>query len=71
MRRREELSYPMSTHWKHRATRCAVPDCERTRRKGWTTCGIPSHHAQGVSLYGLKPKAPRLRDVRAISADRD
>lgn len=52
----------MSTHWKHRATRCAVEGCERTRMKGWTTCGVVSHFAQRVSLYGLKPGEPRLSE---------
>jgi hypothetical protein len=49
------------THWKHRATRCAVPGCERTRVKGRTTCSLIAHYAQGVSLYGLKPTDPRLK----------
>lgn len=49
------------THWKHKATRCAVEGCERTRRKGWTTCGLWDHHARGLSLYGLKPGEPRLK----------
>ena len=48
------------THWKQRATRCAYRDCERTRSKGWTTC--PRHHSAGRTLYGLKPKQPRLVD---------
>jgi hypothetical protein len=50
------------SHWKHAATRCAVDGCERTRRKGWTTCSLIGHAERGVSLYGLAPKAPRLRD---------
>lgn len=48
-------------HWKYTATRCAVPECERERKKGWTTCALLSHYARGVSLYGLAPKAPRLK----------
>lgn len=46
------------THWKQRATRCAMPGCERTRVKGWTTC--PVHRDRGRSLYGLAPGEPRL-----------
>jgi len=49
-------------HWKHTATRCAVPECERTRVKGWTTCALVSHYNRGLSLYGLKPKDPKLKD---------
>lgn len=52
-------------HWKHHATRCAIDGCERTRLKGWTTCGLVDHHARGVSLYGLRPGAPRLRPEAA------
>ncbi len=52
------MSYP---HWKHNATRCAVEGCERTRSKGRTTCSLATHSAQGVSLYGLAPKAPKLK----------
>lgn len=48
------------THWKHRATRCAMDGCERTRRKGWTTCALIGHAERGVSLYGLKRDEPRL-----------
>lgn len=48
-------------HWKYAATRCAVPECGCTRKKGWTTCTLPSHYARGVSLYGLAPKAPKLK----------
>ncbi len=55
-------------HWKHTATRCAVEGCENTRRKGWTTCAIATHNADGVSLYGLAPKAPRLKSKGAIHA---
>lgn len=51
----------MSEHWKHRATRCAVGDCERTRLRGWSTCGRIGHREQGVSLYGLRPGEPRLK----------
>lgn len=47
-------------HWKHTATRCAVPDCERTRCKGWTTCNLIGHYERGVSLYGLRTGEPRL-----------
>jgi hypothetical protein len=50
-------------HWKERATRCAVDECERTRRKGWSTCPLIGHAEQGVSLYGLKPGEPRLKDA--------
>ena len=42
----------MTQHWKHRATRCAVEGCERTREKGWTTCALMIHHRLGKSLYG-------------------
>lgn len=52
------------THWKQRATECAVDGCERTRRKGWTTCTLLDHHERGVSLYGLKRGKPRLRAIR-------
>ena len=45
-------------HWKHTATRCAVEGCERTRRKGWSTCGDIDHHALGRSLYGAGRIAP-------------
>lgn len=54
------------SHWKYNATRCAMPSCEVTRRKGWTTCGRYDHHNHGRSLYGLEPKAPQL-----VSFDRD
>lgn len=47
-------------HWKHAATRCAMPECDRTRRKGWTTCALIGHYERGVSLYGLKPGDARL-----------
>ena len=57
----------MPEHWKHRATRCAVDGCERTRCKGWTTCALLAHHARGVSLYGLKSGAPRLRSDAAAA----
>jgi hypothetical protein len=50
-------------HWKQTATRCAVPACERTRVKGWSTCALIGHYARGVSLYGLAPKAPKLIDA--------
>lgn len=50
-------------HWKYTATRCAVDGCERTRVKGWSTCALISHRQQGVSLYGLAPKAPRLKNT--------
>lgn len=53
----------MSPHWKHTATRCAVEGCERTRRKGWTTCAIIGHAERGVSLYGLAPKAAKLLPI--------
>lgn len=49
------------THWKHRATRCAIDGCERTRHKGWTTCALFDHYPLGVSLYGLRPGDPRTR----------
>lgn len=39
-------------HWKHNATRCAVVGCERTRRKGWSTCSLSVHYSLGRSLYG-------------------
>lgn len=48
------------THWKYSATRCAMPGCENTRKKGWTTCTLIGHYDRGVSLYGLAPKAPKL-----------
>jgi hypothetical protein len=51
----------MSEHWKHRATRCAVEGCERTRRKGWTTCGLLAHYELGQSLYGLGPHNEPIR----------
>lgn len=50
------------THWKYSATRCAMPGCENTRKKGWTTCTLIGHYDRGVSLYGLAPKAPKLTD---------
>jgi hypothetical protein len=43
-------------HWKYTATRCAMPDCGRTRRKGWTTCNLIAHAERGISLYGLSAK---------------
>jgi hypothetical protein len=49
-------------HWKHNATRCAVDECERTRVKGWTTCAQVTHYKRGLSLYGLKPKDPKLKE---------
>ena len=52
----------MAEHWKHRATRCAIDGCERTRMKGWTTCTSAGHYVRGLSLYGLKPGEPKLRD---------
>jgi hypothetical protein len=56
-------------NWRYTATRCAMEGCERTRRKGWTTCALFGHAERGVSLYGLKSGEPRLtpdhRDVRA------
>ena len=55
-------------HWKHTATRCAVPECERTRVKGWTTCALLTHRRQGVSLYGLRSGEPKLCE-RAKSVD--
>ncbi len=55
-------------HWKHTATRCAIEGCERTRRKGWTTCPLIGHIEKGVSLYGLRPGEPRLRP---LDSDRD
>jgi hypothetical protein len=42
----------MSDHWKYSATRCAVEGCERTRVKGWSTCGTYAHRPLGQSLYG-------------------
>ena len=42
----------MSSHWKHRATRCAVVGCEATRRKGWSTCGKLDHFQAGQPLKG-------------------
>lgn len=55
-------------HWKHRATRCAVPGCERERVKGWTTCRVYQHHEAGKSLYGLKrgDNPLKVRDVPAL-----
>ena len=50
-------------HWKHTATRCAMPLCDRTRRKGWTTCALYGHAERGVSLYGLKTGEPRLTEL--------
>jgi hypothetical protein len=55
------LSGP-NTHWKYRATRCAIPDCERTRTKGRSTCSLIGHAERGVSLYGLKPGMPQFLD---------
>lgn len=40
------------THWKHRATRCAVEGCERTRVRRWSTCSLVSHYRLGKSLIG-------------------
>ena len=39
-----------------------MPECERTRVRGWTTCALLAHYHQGVSLYGLAPGAAKLRD---------
>ncbi len=58
------------THWKHRATRCAMPLCEQTRRRGWTTCALYGHGERGVSLYGLKPGMPRLTELSDASGAR-
>jgi hypothetical protein len=52
------------SHWKHRATRCAVEGCDRPRRKGWSTCGDIDHHALGRSLYG----AGAIRPIPAALA---
>jgi hypothetical protein len=41
-----------TTHWKRRATRCAVEGCDRTRVKGWSTCRLLTHYGLGKSLYG-------------------
>ncbi len=57
-------------HWKHTATRCAMPLCEQTRRRGWTTCAYYGHVERGVSLYGLKPGEPRLTEVLDFSGAR-
>jgi hypothetical protein len=43
---------PRRDHWKHRATRCAVEGCDRTRVKGWSTCALMAHKPLGQSLYG-------------------
>lgn len=56
----------MSAHWKHAATRCAVEGCERTRRKGWTTCALIGHAEHGIPLRGLAPKAPKLRPFATV-----
>jgi hypothetical protein len=40
------------SHWKYRATRCAVEGCDRTRKKGWSTCTLLTHYPLGKSLYG-------------------
>ncbi len=45
-------------HWKHNATRCAVIGCERTRKKGWSTCTLWNHYPAGRSLYGAGRIAP-------------
>jgi len=50
-------------HWKYHATRCAVEGCERTRVKGHSTCSHLPHYNRGVSLYGLKPGMPKLKEV--------
>jgi hypothetical protein len=42
----------MADHWKHRATRCAVEGCERTRVKGHSTCSLLTHHRLGKPLAG-------------------
>ena len=47
-------------HWKHTATRCAVEGCDRTRRKGWSTCPVTTHYKLGQSLYG----AGRIAAIR-------
>lgn len=49
-------------HWKRTATRCAIHGCERTRVKGRTTCALLVHYDMGISLYGLTPKARRVRE---------
>lgn len=58
----------MAKHWKHTATRCAMPSCERARVKGWTTCALLTHYERGVSLYGLR-SGPRLREMPAGTLD--
>lgn len=45
-------------HWKHTATRCAVEGCDRTRKKGWSTCELSAHYDLGQSLYGAGKIAP-------------
>lgn len=48
----------MSPHWKHRATRCAVVDCERQRVRGWSTCALIAHYRLGKPLAGAGRIAP-------------
>ncbi len=58
------------THWKHRATRCAMPLCEQTRRRGWTTCALYGHGERGVSLFGIQRGMPTLTELSDASGAR-
>lgn len=54
----------MPAHWKHRATRCAVVSCERTRRKGWSTCPqhypLIQHAPSSITVSGYRITVDRI-----------
>lgn len=54
-------------HWKYRATRCAVIGCDRTRRKGWSTCTLLAHYPAGKQLAG----AGRIAPISLVAAGDD